>query len=264
MYCVILETYATWPSIASGTGKYTGWVGLCRQHHLGLPRGCTLPWHLGGGNGIVNISYRKVIVRWVFADHQMVSPSMGWQYRQHRLWKIYLRYISWGVPCHDILDASGETFWGGVVSPRPSGICCSMTSGRGNHIVNIGYGRNISRWGLCRHHHLAPGYGRSSRAFQTDWPWAHVGHGRWGSYRWWREGSPPMYPLLLTPWTWRRNWVVSCRAAPLQRNIDDTKRTPLTSSVMPGTILLASDRYSILASGRLPGMIVTLALEGRN
>ena len=137
MYCVILETYATWPSLASGTGKYTGWVGvvgwvvLCQQHHLGLPRGCTLQWHLGGGNGIVNISYRRVIVRWVFADHQMMSPSMGWQYRQHWLWKIHLRYISWGVPCHDILDALGWTFWGGVVSPRPSGICCSMTSGRG-------------------------------------------------------------------------------------------------------------------------------------
>ena len=131
MYCVILETYATWPSIASGTGKYTGWVGLCRQHYLGLPRGCTLPWHLGGGNGIVNISYRRVIVRWVFVNLQMMSPSMGWRYRQHRPWKLHLRYISWGVPCHDILDALGETFRGRVVSPRLSGICCSMTSGRG-------------------------------------------------------------------------------------------------------------------------------------
>ena len=156
--------------------RYMG-GGLCRQHHVGLPRWCSLTWHLEGGNFIVNISYRRVIVRWVFADHQTMSPSMGWRYRQHRLWKIHLRYSSWGVPCHDILDALEETFWGGVVSPRPSGICCSMTSGRGQSHRQYRKWKKYSRWGLCCHHHLAPGYRCSSRAFQTDWPWAHVGHG---------------------------------------------------------------------------------------
>ena len=131
MYCVILETYATWPSIASGTGKYTGWVGLCRHHHLGLPRGCTLPWHLRGGNGVVNISYRRVIVRWVFADHQMMSPSMGWRYRQHRLWKIHLRYISCHDICHDILDALGETFWGLWKKHLEVGVVSSPSPGAG-------------------------------------------------------------------------------------------------------------------------------------
>ena len=167
-------------SIWDGNMKYMRYMGGgCRQHHLGLPRGCSLPWHLGGGNGIVNISYRRVIVRWVFADHQMMSPSMGWRYRQHRLWKIHLRYIRWGIPCHDILDALEETFWGGVVSPRPSEICCSMTSGRGQSHRQYRQWKKHLEVGVVSPPSPGAGvlYGRSSRAFQTDWPWVHVGHG---------------------------------------------------------------------------------------
>ena len=149
-----------------------------------------------------------------------------------------------------------------------------MISWTGNNIINICFRRNILRWGWTGQSHCQyrlwkkhlelgvvspplPGAGvwtqlpglpdRLALGACRSW---------WGSYHWWLEGSPPMYLLLLTLWTWRRSWVVSCRAAPLQRNIDETKRTPLTSSVMPGTVLLVSDRYSILASGRLPRMFL--------
>ena len=213
---------------------------------------------LGGGGGSTSSGIAPVIfpsiVRWVFADHQMMSASMGWRYRQHRLWKIHLRYISCGVPCHDILDALEETFRDGGCVAKTIGICCSMASGRGQSH------RQYRQWKK----HLEMGVVSQLPGLPGRLALGEC-RSRWGSqYRWWLKGSPPMYPPLLTPWTWRRSWLVSCRAAPLQRNIDETKRTSLTSSVMPGTILLASDRYSILASGRLPGMFVTFALEGRN
>ena len=193
MYCEILETYAIWPSIASGTRKH--------EHHLGLPRWCSLPWHLGGGNGIVNISCRRVIVRWVFADHQMMSASMGWRYRQKRLWKIHLRYISWSVPCHDILGALEETFWGGVVPPRPSGNGCSMTSGRGQSHRQYRQWKKHLEVGVVSP--PSPGAGvRTQLPGLPDRLALGACKLRWGSqYRWWQEGSFPMYPPLLTPWT---------------------------------------------------------------
>ena len=154
---------------------------------------------------------------------------------QHRLWKIHLRYISWGVPCHDILEGA-ITFWGGAVSPRPSGICRSITSETGqSHRLYQLWKKHLEVAVVSPPSPDAGVWSQFPRL--PDRLALSACRSRWGSYHWWLEGSPPMYPPLLTPWTWRRSWVVSCRAAPLQRNIDETKRTPLTSSVMPGTIL---------------------------
>ena len=160
--------------------RYIG-VGVrgCRPYHMGLPWGCTPPWHLE------DISYRRVIVRWVFAEHIIwdeplhgltISSTLAIKDTSeiHQLRCTLPWYLGRG---NNIINIWKKTFWGWCCFANTIWDLLQHDIWDGAITSSISAMEETSRGGGCGHHHLAPGYGRSSRAFQTDWPWRHVGHG---------------------------------------------------------------------------------------